>query len=942
MISKFGVLSSVSLLAMLGATPAFADGVQDAAGAQAAAPQDQAVVPVDQPDEENGDIVVTGLRASLAKAATIKRESANVVDSIVADDIGKFPDRTVAAALQRVPGVQVTVGDNNEIVSPIVRGLSDILTTLDGREIFTGVGRSFAYQDLPAEALAGADVYKSTSANLIEGGVAGQIDLRLHKPFDFDGFTLAANGRAIYTRNTHELSPVLGLLVSDRFDTGIGEIGLLADVSYSLNHFNRPVAFNCDFRANPQGAPGIIAPTCVGGLNQEGDYERKQANVAFQWKPSPELQVYANGLYTSYENKSASTFLIEDLFSGVFSNVKTNGKCQNYTINNDGFQPSISRNPDGSVIRNPDGSIKFKEASTVQNLCTAQSFTSTNHGGFTSTQAHHDKTSVYVISGGAKYDSGSLSLAADVSYQRSRVRNQNFILDILKNGNGIATNVNTNVDGGTLYTDTANGLGDPTNFALGPLNQDNIRDRGKEFAAKVDGVYRLDTILDNIQFGARFADHTATHEQSLGGTDGPAGLRGTLISNIPFLGTGFLTHASGIPSVNNGFGVIVPNQDQLRNPAIQDQLRTLFGLGTGFPGFTPDRAFSASEKTYAGYLQAGYKIPLGGAIELDGQFGVRYTRTDRSITGASNVFPEVTPGNPNPKPVLTTYNAKTSDDDFLPSASARLKFGGGLQARVNYSRSISRPSFGDLNPGLSYLISTNPNILAAGSGGNPDLRPQKSDAFDATLEYYFSRNGFIAIGGYYKKIKDRVISQSRIETIDGIDYNILRPRNVGEVSLKGIEVSAQTFFDFLPGAFSGFGMFGNYTLADSKVNTKSDALFGQNLLGVSRHNFNIGALYEKFGVTGRVVYTYRSGYYDENYGGNTVRPTGQTLVLNQVRPNGRLDASLGYEITKGITLTLDGTNLTNATYRSYYGDPTMPRDMRFDDATYSIGISAKF
>ncbi|MGH6613496.1 TonB-dependent receptor [Sphingomonas sp.] len=921
MISKFGVLSSVSLLAMLGATPAFANGIQDGVGAQATTPQDPAAVPVDQPDEENGDIIVTGLRASLAKAATIKRESANVVDSIVADDIGKFPDRTVAAALQRVPGVQVTVGDNNEIVGPIVRGLSDILTTLDGREIFTGVGRGFAYQDLPAEALAGADVYKSTSANLIEGGVAGQIDLRLHKPFDFDGFTLAANGRAIYTRNTHELSPVLGLLVSDRFDTGIGEIGLLADVSYSLNHFNRPVAFNCDFRANPQGAPGIIAPTCVGGLNQEGDYERKQANVAFQWKPSPDLQIYANGLYTSYENKSASTFLIDDVFSGTFSNVTTNGKCQNYTVNNDGF---------------------FDSKGTVRNLCTAQSFTSTNHGGFTSTQAHHDKTSVYVISGGAKYDSGSLSLSADISYQRSRVRNQNFILDILKNGNGIATNVNTNVGGGTLFTDLADGLGDPTNFALGPLNQDNIRDRGKEFAAKVDGVYRLDTILDTIQFGARFADHTARHEQSLGGTNGPAGVRNRLITDVPFLGAGFLTHASGIPSVNNGFGVIVPNQDWLRNPAIQDQLRALFGLGAGFPGFTPDRTFDAAEKTYAGYLQAGYKIPLGGVLELDGQFGVRYTRTDRSIAGASNVFPEATPGNPNPPPVLTAYSANTSDDDFLPSASARLKFGGGLQARFNYSRSIARPSFGDLNPGLTYLISTNPNIRNAGSGGNPNLRPQKSDAFDATLEYYFPGNGFIAIGGYYKTIKDRVISQSQLEKIDGIDYNILRPRNVGAVSLKGVEVSAQTFFDFLPGVFSGFGIFGNYTYADSKVKTPGDPLFGQTIQGVSRHNFNIGALYEKFGLTGRVVYTYRSGYYDENYGGTTVRPTGQTLVLNQVRPNGRLDASLGYEITKGITLTLDGTNLTNATYRSYYGDPTMPRDMRFDDATYSIGISAKF
>lgn len=926
MISRFAILSTVSSMAMLGAVPSIASAqVVTPPDAPATQDQTQAAPPTQasaQDDSNPTDIVVTGIRESLAKAASIKRDSANVVDSIVADDIGKFPDRTVAAALQRVPGVQVTVGDNNEIVNPIVRGLPDILTTLDGREIFTGTGRGFSYQDLPAEALAGADVYKSTSAELIEGGVAGLINLRLHKPFDFKGLTVVGNGRAVYTRNTQQVSPVLGLLVSDRFDTGIGEMGLLADVSYSHNFFNRPVAFNCDFRSGTQGPPGaagVAAPTCVGGLNNEGDYTRKQANVAFQWKPTPDLEIYANGLYTAYDNKSASYFLIDDVFGGAFSNVTKTSQCQNYAVNPPGF---------------------FDPKGVVQNLCTAQSFTSTGHGGFTSTQAHHDRTQVYVISGGAKYDSGPLTLALDVSYQRSRVRNQNFILDIFKAGNGITTDVATNVDGGTRYSDTANGLGDPTNFALSPLNQDNIKDRGKEFAAKGDGVYKLGTFVDNIQFGVRYADHTASHRQSLGGTCGT--VCGTLLSNVPFLGAGFLTHASGIPSVTNGFGVIVPDQDQLRDPAIEDKLRAYYGLGAGFPAFTADRSFDAGEKTYSGYLQAAYKIPISGPVVLDGQIGGRYTRTDRTISGASFVTPAPTAANPAPAPVLTPFTANTSDNNFLPSASARLRFGGGLQARFNYARAIARPSFGDLNPGLSYLISTNLLILPAGSGGNPNLRPQKSDGYDATLEYYFSKNGFVAIGGYYKDIKDRVISQSQVETIDNFAYNVTRPRNVGTVTLKGIEVSGQTFFDFLPGALQGIGIFGNFTLADSKVKTPGDPLFGQDLQGVSKYNFNIGGLYEKYGLTGRVVYTYRSRYYDENYGGTTLRPIGQTLVLNQVRPNGRLDASVGYEISKGITLTLDGTNLTQARYRSYYGDPAFPRDNRFDDSSYSLGASFRF
>ena len=917
MISRNLMLCACSALAMgTVATAAHAQTTDQASAdsEQSASGQEQGVA---------HEIVVTGIRQSLAKAQAIKKNSANVVDSIVADDIGKFPDRTVAAALQRVPGVQVTVGNNNEIVNPIIRGLGDILTTLDGREIFTGTGRGFSYQDLPAEALAGADVYKSNSANLIEGGVAGTIDLRLHKPFDFDDFTLALNGKATYTRNTHAVNPTLGMLISDRFDTGMGEMGVLLDLSYAHNQFDRPIAFNCDFRSGTQGPPGaagVVAPTCVGGLNQEGEYERPQANAAFQWRASDNLELYANGLYTAYRSKWASEFLIDDVFGGAFSNVVATDNCQDYSVNAPGF---------------------YDPAGVTQNLCTVKSFTSTGHGGFTSTQAHDDHTDIYVVSGGAKWNSGALSLAADLSYQHSLIRNQNFILDIFKAGNPIITDViDVNRDGGTVYTDTANGLGDPTDFALSPLNQDNIRDTGSEFAAKLDGIYSVGGIIDELQFGGRYADHSARHRQSLGGTNSAGGRP---ITDVPFLGAGFLVHAGGIPTVNDGFGVIVPNQDQLRDRDIQDQLRALYGLDSGFPDFTPDRSFDANEKTYAAYGQVKYDVPLSGAMSVDGLIGLRYTRTDRSIGGAAFVTPAPTDTDPSPAPVLTPFNAETSDDIFLPNASARLQFGGGLQARFNYAKTIARPSFGSLNPGLSYLISTNILILPAGSGGNPDLRPQKSDGYDATLEYYFAEAGFVAIGGYYKNITDRVISQSQVETINGFDYNITRPRNVGKVTLKGIEVSGQAFFDFLPGALSGLGVFGNFTLADSEIKEDVDPrLIGREIQGVSRYNYNIGGLYEKYGVTARVVYTHRSGYYDQIYGGTTVRPVGESLVLNGVRPNGRLDASISLEFQPGVTLSLDGTNLTNAKYRSYYGDPQFPRDTRFDDATYSLGVRMTF
>jgi iron complex outermembrane receptor protein len=929
MMSRTIALRSATALALvLCAAPAFA---QDASPPQS-----------DETPAE-GEIVVVGQRASLGAAAKIKQDSANVVDSIVADDIGKFPDRTVAGALQRVPGVQVTVGGNNEIVGPIIRGLGDIMTTLDGREIFTGVGRGFAYQDLPAEALAGADVYKTSSANLIEGGVVGAIDLRLHKPFDFKGFTVAANARGIYSKNTNKVSPIAGLLVSDRWDTGAGEIGALLDVSYASTDFNRPIAFNCDYRSgnhgpNPVagGSAGLAAPTCVGGLNNEGNYRRIQTNGAIQWKVSPEFQVDLTGLYTSYASKWASIFLIDDLFGGPFSNVQATSDCNAYDVGADGFyaNPYTATGPNPAVHR--------------ETLCTAKSMTVGSHGGFTSTQAHNDRTDLFLGAVSAKYEAGSLMLKGDVSYQRSLIRNQNFILDTLKVGGGmVSTITNLNDDGGTVYSSP--GLSNPVNFGLSPLNQDSIREKGSEFAAKFDGAYQVGSILKEIQFGARFADHKADHQQAVIGTCGT--VCNTLITNVSFLPAGFMIHSSGIPTVNNGLGVVAPDQDMLRDPAIQDQLRTYYGLAKGWPAFQPERAFNAEEKTLSGYVQLAYDIPLGGAVSIDGLVGARYTHTNRDIRGAALVTPAATPANPTPAAVVTPYTASSDDNDFMPNASARVRFGGGLQARFSYAKAIARPSFGSLNPGLSYLISTNILILPAGSGGNPDLKPQKSDSFDATLEYYFGRDSYISVAGYYKNITDRVISQSQVEAINGFNYNITRPRNVGKVTLKGVEVAGQAFFDFLPGAFSGLGMMANFTLSDSEIMEDVDArMIGQSIQGVSKYNFTVGALYEKYGVTGRVVYTHRSSYYDEIYGGTTIRPaTGpitslqpDPLVLNMVRPGGRLDASLGFDVAKGITLSVDATNITKNNYRSYYGRPEFPRDHRFDDTTYSVGVSAKF
>jgi iron complex outermembrane recepter protein len=370
-------------------------------------------------------------------------------------------------------------------------------------------------------------------------------------------------------------------------------------------------------------------------------------------------------------------------------------------------------------------------------------------------------------------------------------------------------------------------------------------------------------------------------------------------------------------------------------------------LPLGRPAYDPGRRFDAKEETLGGYVQAEYKAELGGNATIDGVLGVRVVRVDRIYDG----FQAVTTG------TTTSYNPLHSDTtnwNVLPVATARLR-SGQFQSRLSYSKSIRRPDFPDLNPALTLRQSFNPLVQSTGTAGNPNLKDQKSQSLDATLEYYFGK-GYISLAGYYRDIKDRVITGAAIENYAGIDYAISRPRNVGKAKLKGLELSSQYFFDFLPGALSGFGAQGSFTLSDSKIGG-NDILAGYSLQGVSKYNYTAGLLYEKFGISGRLVYTWRSKYFDvDRTAQPTLRPidpaaptsgVGLTNVpaLVNTRAAGRLDFNIGYDVTKSIRIDVGGTNILRSRTLDYYayGNLTgLSYSTQYDETTYTAGVRVRF
>lgn len=882
----------------------------------------------DDADKEPEVIMVTGLRNSLGMAADLKRSSDLVVESIVSDDIGKFPDSTTAAALQRVPGIQVVMGDNNEVVSPLIRGIGDILTTLDGREIFTGVGRGFAFQDLPAEALSGADVYKSNTADLTQGGVAGVINLKLHKPLNFkEGVTTALNARIFKGSNEDSPSYATGALVSNRWSTSSGdEFGALLNVSYSDINFDRPVSFNCDPRSGsngPAGGDGVILPTCVGGVSQYGDYQRPQFNTALQWRMPSGLELYLDGIYTEYKSRWESDFVFSDIFAAQsITNKKASTNCAQYSIDGAGFYAA--------------------ENGQLQDLCIAESATFNNVPGLSSTQAKDSGTDQYLIATGARYKQDDYELDFDVSYQRSHTHNRTIIVDIGKQ----IDKVDVVVDAGGYGTTTMPGdplsVADDFRFANG-LFQDLNDAVGTMFAAESNGKYFLqDSFLKELQFGVRYADRESVFRANApGGPAAPGGNRVTLVDSVGLPDDFLIPSPTSIPYINGGQKWMTPDRDFLLDHT--DVLRDIYGAEPGDPAWAPERNYDATEQTLSAYLQGKYATEIGN-FYVDGLIGLRATRTSRDLTGTGLVRPAPTDANPNPAAEPTTVTNSTSETTLLPNVSARVELTDDLQLRVTAAKTISQPAFGDLNPGLTYEVPLNANIRPNGGGGNPELKPQKSTAYDATLEYYFAPTSYVAAAVYYRTLNDRVMAQTTTETIDGIEYNISRPRNAADATLQGLELSTQMFLDSvfkdLPSALDGVGFMANFTLADSEITTDGDPLEGEPLQGVSKYSYNLGLLYENHGFTGRMVYTFRSKYSEALL--NTIRPVGAGAQFNMVKDTGRLDFSLAYDLSESLTVSVDGTNLTGNKYYSYFETEAFPHDVRDDEKTIGMSIRAKF
>ncbi|WP_447952451.1 TonB-dependent receptor [Sphingopyxis chilensis] len=879
--------------------------------------QDGQVTVDSAPEDPQADdaIVVTAIQRSLETSQAIKEDSDQIVDSIVAEDIGKLPDVTATESLARITGVQVDYA-NGTAAGTRVRGLPNIATTYNGRELFTGQGRAVALQDFPSSSIARLDVYKSGSANLLEPGVAGLIDVRARKPLDFKGDRIAGGISGVHWKQSQKLGVDANLLLSKRWDTGIGEIGFLIEGSYTDLKFldsSRNVAQAILVRNNVPGLGTIRYPSFVNINYNTADRYRPSVATALQWRPSNELEFYADFLFQGYRS------------SGYGSNLQINS----------GVQANLSD------IELFPGTNQVKSMTA-----TAGGIPTGNRNVVTG------KTDTYQAGTGFIWKRDGLKITGDVAFTDStftrRTTQFNYSLVVPQPTRTYDFDTDIGAGGGTVVVDDFP-VNDPSRYRMVGLGENGERNHGRDWQGRLDLDYRMGpTGITNVQAGVRFNSRDFDFANYSESGNAPAGQFYSLLPlEYSTVAPGFRGDKVPVTRV-----FLTPTTDSIMDNL--DFLRDLTGDRTEVPPL--DRVYFGNEKGYAGYVQGRYAFDIG-SMTVDGLVGLRAVRTETEING----FDRVTTGGVT---TVTPVSQSNSYTDFLPNISARIRLAPKLQLRLAFTETRTRPGFGDLNPSLtigapSAICNTDPNdvdCVRNASGGNADLDPIKSQNYDASLEWYFSRGGSLTFGAFQRDVTG-FISDFTTD-IDDAEFGrlrVTRPFNGGEGRLRGIEAAFRTFLRFpqLPEWLQNFGVLANYTYIDHGTELP-DALAAtlpgkQRIAGVSNHIANASVFYENQSFSARLSYNYRSDFVadynrvnDPLLGNAVLGPT--TPIIEDGR--GSLDFNATLDPTKNVTIAFSATNLLGAaaTNRRQYDAEghSYPWQTRFLETIYRVGVRFRF
>ncbi len=842
-------------------------------------------------------ITVTGFRAGLQAAAALKREETGVVDAIVADDIAAFPDLNLAEAIQRLPGVAIDrdAGEGRQIT---VRGLSPDFSRvrINGMEALSVTGgtdssgggnrsRSFDFNTFASELFQSVVIRKTQSASVDEGSLGATVDLRVARPFDYNGFTFAGGAQIGYNDLSEEFNPRLTGLIADQ--NSDGTFGWLFSVAYSnrsqleeghstvrwQNANNFAACTACSSAAELAAVNNAFHPRIPRYGRLVHDQERLGLTGSLQLRPSAVTEISFDALYSRFDATRSEQFLENFAFSRGGSAVpELVGKpamiVRDYAI--DGNNNLIY-----GVFDNNDvyAEHRYDELTTTFTQFTLS--------------LTHEFTDRFRVDGMIGHSKSEFDNPVQSTILFTNFDSDGFSYDY--RGNSRTPLINWGFD-----------VNDPTNYVFTEYrdrpNYVNNTYETAQFNAEFD-------LSDNITLrgGINFKRYEF---------DTWEGRRDRLLSAAEWVPV-TAAMATQVTGFGSGLGMPAGNVTSwaIPNIPVVAGMVNLYSLP-----LTPQNGNirNVQEENLGGFGQVDFRGDLGG-MPVRGDLGVRVVRTETSSTGIISGVQ------------VTVDNEYT---DTLPSFNLAIEPTSNMVLRFGAAQVMSRPSLGALTPGgnvsgTAYTVSY----------GNPFLDPFRANNYDLSAEWYFEDESMFAVALFYKDIDSFVaratetipFSQTGLpasavaagsplagDLAGGLDPLMDVTRNVnGEGGdLRGFEVQWVRPFTFLPGPFDRFGAVLNYTWVDSEVNY--GAAGTNQLTGLSRNSYNATLYYDDDRLSARVSVNARDPYLTNFPGRNGNDEEGKNSTFN-------VDAAVRYQLTDQITLTFDGINLTDE-FNDQYAD----------------------
>ncbi|MGZ9899549.1 TonB-dependent receptor [Shewanella gaetbuli] len=863
-------------------------------------------------------IQIKGVRGSLAKAAYVKQSASGVQESIVAEDIGKFPDQNVAESLQRLTGVSIS-RTNGEGDGVTIRGFGPRFNNvrLNGRTLAAADGdRGFDFQVLPSEVIRGADVYKSTQAYLPDGSLGGYINLQTMRPLSSRGFNATVAGGARYEDQSKETTPRFSGLVSNTFaDDTVGVMfalgyeesetridryqGIRWGESSSVSNLQGNVKYT-DGSIAPKDV-AILHPRRVRFLSEQERRERLALAGSIQFVPNDSVEIIFDALSVDLKRENIGA----------------------------GFQLPTQAGNYSNVVINRGGTIVSADIS------------GTNIDG--ESEDNSEDQSILAVGTNANWQvNDNLELEFDVSYSKAEASPTYVQLVPQITGSDVSFSINNlaaSGGGDVVEFDTGINLNDPSAIRTHWNGGDSAQFDDEVFQTQLHSNYNFDDgILRTIKFGGEYTQRTKNRKFFDNFTDvdtgcSPCGGAADYDDNL-FVKNhvqNYLSRESGqFPS--NIFGIPDIQAYKDATLAIRSQL--------GIPGdpfnapFVPSRSSEISEDVLSLYTQFNFE---GSAdhFEWFADLGLRYSDTQVESAGFRQIPQKILltsqPGAVEIRAdIISTEATPVSEtnkfDNFLPSANFKLDFLNGYIIRGGVGKTMSRPAMEHL--GVDRAVSVEEGGVVTVTGGNVMLQPYEVISGDLSFEYYADNGNAYSLGFFYKQIDQFIstLTQSSPFNDPSIEIDPALTKELGGKDLiqvtntnlnreggtvSGIEASALYNFDELPGIWSNFGIQANYTYVTSK-DEQGDTIGLPNvtepvgLEGLAKNTYNVVGFYDDGKFQGRLAYNWRDSFLLARTG-----IIGSSGIPEHTDSYGQLDFSSSYNFTDKFSIALEAINLTN-------------------------------